>query len=132
MIKTCIPTQAKIDFLSGNHSLICDYKIVLYTSEANLDEDTMAYTAKGEASGKGYTKGGHPLENPSVWEDRGAACLTFASFVLPNASITARGFMIVNASCNNRVVCIVDWGADYTSTEGDFRIQIAADQIVFD
>lgn len=132
MIKTCVPAQAKADFLSGVHTLDDQYKIVLYGSDADIDDCCVGYVEQGEVSGKGYRKGGMNLNNPKVWVDRGAGCLTFDSLTLPNSTITARGYMIINASKNNRAVCIVDWGAEYTSTEGPFNIKIAADQVVFD
>jgi len=132
MIKTCIPSQAKADFLAGVHQLDDQYRIVLYGSNADLDDLCANYTAQGEVSGKGYRQGGMPLKNPKVWVDRGAGCLTFDSVTLPNSTITARGYMIINASKDNKAICIVDWGAEYTSTEGPFNIRIASDQIVFD
>lgn len=131
-IKTCIPAQAKADFLSGVHTLDDQYRLVLYTSAADLDDCTTHYVAQGECSGKGYRTGGMGLKNPKVWVDRGAGCLTFDSLTIPNSTVTARGYMIINASKQNRVVCVVDWGAEYTSTEGPFHIKIAADQVVFD
>lgn len=132
MIKTCIPSAAKADFLSGVHTLEDEYKLVLYTSKADLDEETTRYVTQGEVSGKGYRVGGVPLKNPKVWIDRGAGCLTFDSVTLPTATITARGYAIINASKDNKIICIIDWGAEYTSTEGPFHVRIAADQIVFD
>lgn len=132
MIKTCIPAQAKADFLSGVHNLEDQYKIVLYSGKADLCDTSVFYTDKGEISGKGYRQGGVALKNPKVWVDRGAGALTFDSITLPNATITAHGYMIINASKENRAVCIVDWGADYTSTAGPFNIRIASDQVVFD
>jgi len=132
MIKTGIPAQTKADFLGGVHSVSDQYKIALYTSSANLGEDTTTYTDKGEVSGKGYRRGGVKLQNPRTWVDRGAGALTFDSVHLPNATITARGYMIYNASKGKKAVCIVDWGAEYTSTEGPFNIKIASDALVFD
>lgn len=131
-ITTCIPTRAKADFLSGVHTLADTYKLVLYTSDADLDAETTHYTAAGEARGKGYREGGLPLKNPRVWIDNGAGCLTFDSLTIPVATITARGYMVVNASKSNRAIFIADWGAEYTSTEGPFTIRIASDMLVFD
>jgi len=132
MIQTCIPAQAKADFLAGVHTLDDQYRIVLYGSSADLDDCCVGYIPQGEVSGKGYRQGGMPLKNPKVWVDRGAGCLTFDSVTLPNSTITARGYMIINASKGNKAICIVDWGAEYTSTEGPFNVRIASDQVVFD
>lgn len=131
-IKTCIPAQTKADFLRGIHTLDDQYKICLYSQKADLCDTDVFYTEKGEVAGKGYRQGGVALKNPRVWVDRGAGALTFDSVTLPNATITAHGYMIINASKENRAVCIVDWGADYTSTAGPFNIRIASDQVVFD
>ena len=132
MIKTCVPTQAKADFLGGVHTLKDNYKLVLYGSDADLDDCTANYVAQGEVRGKGYREGGVSLSNPKAWVDRNAGCLTFDSVTLANSTITARGYMIINASKNNKVLCIVDWVAEYTSTEGPFNIRIASDQICFE
>ena len=131
-MKTCVPAQAKADFLSGVHQLTDTYKLCMYTSDADLDEKTCNYTEKGEVKGKGYRPGGMVLSNPKVWVDKGAGVWTCDSLTIPNSTITARGYMIVNASKDNKVLCVVDWGAEYTSTEGPFNIRIAVDQIVFD
>jgi hypothetical protein len=132
MITTCIPTQAKLDFLSGVHTPKDQYKVVFYTSSADLGPDTSSYTTQGEVSGKGYKAGGLPLHNPRVWADRGAACLTFDSVKIPVATITVRGFMVINASKANKAVFIADFGQEYTSTEGPFTLPIAADMLCFD
>ena len=131
-LKTCIPPQTKADLLAGVHTCADKYKVVLYTSQANLDEDTLYYTPEGEVQGKGYRKGGMPLKNCRAWVDRTAGCLTWDSVTIPNSTITARGFAVVNTSKKNRIVCIVDWGAEYVSTEGPFHVKLAADQVVFD
>ena len=131
-LKTCIPNQAKADFLAGIHQTVDQYRLVLYTDKADIDENTTHYTPQGECQGKGYRKGGVPLHNPRTWVDRGAGCLTFDSLTIPNATITARGFMVINTSKNDRAVLCVDWGADYVSTEGPFKIPMAADLIAFE
>jgi hypothetical protein len=132
MITTCVPSSAKSDFLAGVHTLSDTYKIVLYTSQADLGPAATHYEERGEVSGKGYKAGGLPLKNPRVWIDRGAGCLTFDSVSIPVATLTVRGYMVINASKSNRAVFIADFGAEYTSTEGPFNIPIAADMITFD
>ena len=132
MIQTCVPNQAKADFLGGVHSLKDSYKIVFYTSQADLGPDTVSYTPNGEVSGKGYKQGGLPLSNPRVWVDRGSGCMTFDSLKIPTATITVRGYMVVNASKANKAIFIADFGAEYTSTEGPFNLPIAADMITFE
>lgn len=131
-LETGITTQARVDFLSGVHCLTDKYRVVLYTSDANLGKDAKYYTPDGECQGKGYRRGGMALSNPKVWEDRGAGCLTWDSVTIPNSTITARGFAIINATKDKRIVCLVDYGAEYTSTEGPFHVKIASDQVVIE
>lgn len=131
-LKTCILPQAKADFLAGVHTLKDQYRLVLYTSAADLDDDVTHYVEQGEVTGKGYRQGGMNLRNPKTWVDRGAGALTWDSLTIPNSTITARGYMVINATKNNKAVCIIDWGAEYTSTEGPFTVKIATDALVFD
>lgn len=130
MITTCIPASGKTYFLE--RALNDQFALALYTSEADLGKDTKAYTSLGEVRGKGYKAGGLSLKNPKVWLDRGAACLTFDSPTIPVATLTARGFMVYCKTQQNRAIFVGDWSGDYTSTEGPFRVPIAADLIVFD
>lgn len=131
-LTTCVPSQAKADFLSGVHQLDDQYKVVFYTAQADLGADTATYTSAGEVSGKGYRQGGMALKNPRVWVDRGAGCLTFDSLTIPVATITVRGFAIINASKGGKVIFVGDYGAEYTSTEGPFTFNVASDLICFD
>lgn len=48
-----------------------------------------------------------------------------------NATITAGGFMIYNAFEDNSVLFVGSWGANYSSTNGPFTVNIADDQITF-
>jgi hypothetical protein len=130
MITTAIPTVGKTYFLE--RALQDQFMLALYTSEAELGPDTLAYTSAGEVRGKGYKPGGIALKNPKVWVDRGAACLTFDSPTMPVATITARGFMVYNKTRGNIPIFIGDYTAEYTSTEGPFVCRIAADMLVFD
>jgi hypothetical protein len=104
-------------------------KLALYTGAADIGPDTAAYTSVGEASGRGYKPGGVPLKNSRVWDDRGTACLTWDSPVLQVASVSANGFMIYCPNRANKAIFVGAWNATYTSTEGPFTINIAADQI---
>ena len=47
--------------------------------------------------------------------------LSDASFT--SATITARGALIYNDSQSDKAVCVLDFGADKTSTSGTFTIQ---------
>lgn len=127
MISSGVTTAAKLLFLKSIAHDQC--YVALYRSDANLDSNCTQYTPDGEVEGQGYKAGGVPLRNCRVWEDRGAACLSWDSPTLPNATITAAGFMIYNRSKNNTALFVGSYGAEFTSSHGPFTINIAADQI---
>jgi hypothetical protein len=129
MITTGVTCEAKLIFLSAVLNDQC--KLALYTSQASIGPDTKVYTPEGECKGQGYKAGGVPLKGCRVWEDRGSACLTWDSPTLPNASITAAGFAIYDASKGNKVLFVGAYGAEYTSSNGPFTANLANDCIVF-
>lgn len=129
MITSGITTEAKLLFLSAVLTDQC--YVALYTSQADIGPETKTYTPEGEVRGMGYKAGGVPLKDCRVWEDRGSACLTWASPTLPNASITAAGFMIYDRARGNKALFVGAYGAEYTSSNGPFTINLAADTIVF-
>lgn len=98
------------------------FKIALYTSSATLGASTTAYTTSGETSGTGYTAGGNTLSAVTPTFSGTTAFTDFADTTWTSASITARGAMIYNSTNSNRAVCVLDFGADKTSTAGDFTI----------
>ena len=127
MITTGLTPSAKmlmLQLLSNEQ-----FKVALYTGVADIGPDTAAYTTAGEVAGKGYKPGGIALKNPRVWEDRGAACLTWDSPTIPVASISANGFLIYIPARGNKAVFAGAWNATFTSTEGPFTVNLAADQI---
>lgn len=111
--------QALHDFDSAGGNT---FKIALYTSSATLDASTTAYTTSNETSGTGYTAGGNTLTNVTPTYSGTTAFTDFADTTWTSASITARGALIYNSTNSNRAVCVLDFGADKTSTAGDFTI----------
>jgi len=107
------------NFTSGS------FYLALYTNSAALNEDTTAYTATGEASGGNYVAGGNLLtiaQVPTV----GNGDTAFISFSNTSwtGAITARGALIYKAG-DNGAVCVLDFGADKTST-ATFTVQFPA------
>ena len=106
------------------------FKIALYTSSATLSASTTAYATTNEVSGTGYTAGGNTLTNVDPTTSGTTALTDFADTTWSSSSITARGALIYNSSTTagsaNRAVCALDFGADKTSTSGDFTIQFPA------
>lgn len=134
-ITQAMSTSFKVELLDGIHnfgtgvvraSTAADtFKIALYTSAATLDASTTAYTTSGEVSsvGTNYTAGGNTLVVSVVPTAGGTtAYLSFANTSWANATITARGAMIYNATQGDKAVAILDFGSDKTSTSGTFTI----------
>ena len=109
------------------HTAADVYKIALYTSAATLSKATVAYTATGEASGAGYAAGGQALVGFSATLDGDTAILDWtADPSWANASITARGALVYNATRANAAVAVFDFSADLTSTNGSFTVTLPA------
>ena len=96
-----------MDFSSGT------FYIALYTNAATLDQNTTAYTVTGEVVAAGYTAGG-ALLTPSVGALDGTSYVSFSN-VSWSAALTARGALIYKPG-DNGAVCVLDFGADRTST----------------
>lgn len=98
-------------------------KLALYTSAATLDASTTAYSATNEASG--VTAGGYQLtysaSMPSLTTT--TAWTDFADLVISTVTTTARGCLIYNSyGALNLAISTHDFGADKTSTSGDFTV----------
>ena len=106
------------------------FKLALYTSAANLGASTTAYTTGGEvvATSGTYTAGGNTLTVTATFPklDGSVAMVTFGNTVWPSVTLTARGALLYNSSKSNRAIAVFDFGADKTSTNGDFTILFPA------
>ena len=114
--------EAKHNFLNSGGSV---FKIPLYTSSATINATTTAYTTSNEHAASGnYAAKGNTLTrvNPST---SGTTALTdFADTTWGSSTITARGAMIFNEDATGDTsVLVLDFGADKSSSSGDFTIQ---------
>ena len=123
-------TSFKIALLNGEMDFSSDtsqtFKIALFTSDADLGEDTETYSTTNEVTGTGYTAGGNTLSistNPTDGGSGTTAYLSFSNTTWSTATITARGALIYQSGGSNPAVAVLDFGADKTSTAGDFQIQ---------
>jgi len=120
-------TSFKKELMEAKHNFLASggntFKLALYTSSATLDATTTAYTATNEASGTGYTAGGAALTNIDPTTSGTTAFTDFADLTFSTATITARGALIYNdTAAGDPSVIVLDFGADKTSTAGDFTI----------
>lgn len=124
---SAICNSFKQEVLLGTHDLDTDVvKLALYTSSATLSASTTAYTSTNEVSGTGYTAGGAIAASGAVTLDGSTACLDFADVTWTSATITARYGLLYNSSKSNKAIAVIDFGADKTSTNGDFTVVMPA------
>jgi hypothetical protein len=143
-ITQAMTTSFKAELLLGVHDFRPSaqtgadvFKLALYTSSATLDANTTTYSASNEASGSNYSAGGLALTNTGVTAtninaNTGTGFCDFSDLTFPNVSVTARGALIynttpsansnANTTLTNASVAVLDFGADKTSTDGDFTI----------
>jgi hypothetical protein len=112
--------EAKHNFLSSGGDT---FKIALYTSTATLSAATTAYSATNEVSGTNYTAAGNTLTRVDPASSGTTAFTDFADTTWSSSTITARGAVIYNdTAAGDPSVIVLDFGADKTSTAGDFTI----------
>ena len=126
-------TSFKKELLYGVHDFDLangdTFKIALYDNSASFTAATTAYTTSNEVSGTGYSAGGGALTNVDPTSSGTTALTDFQDETFSSATITARGALIYNTTPNitslsvtNPSVVVLDFGADKTSTAGDFTI----------
>lgn len=131
-ISQAMCTSFKVELLNGIHAFgttvvrgattADTFYLALYTSSATLGATTTAYSATNEVSGTGYSAGGQALTTVAPTSSGTTAFLDFDDETWTTATITARGALIYNSTQSNKAVAVLDFGADKTSTAGDFTV----------
>ena len=125
-------TSFKQELLEGAHNFKNSggdtFKLAMYTNSASFNAATTAYTTSNEVSGSGYTAGGGTLTRVDPSTSGTTALTDFADLTFSTATVTARGALIYNTTTGSGsgttdTVVVLDFGADKTSTAGDFTIQ---------
>jgi|TARA_R110001606_G_scaffold330982_2_gene478718 hypothetical protein len=126
-ITSGISISFRSQIMLGEHDLDTDsIKLALYSSSASLSDGTTVYTTSNEVVGTGYSAGGVVLTGIDVTTDSSVAVVSITDAVVTASTITARGALIYNASQSNKAIAVFDFGADKSSTAGDFTIQFPA------
>jgi len=138
-ISQAMVTSFKVEILDAIHNFgttvtragtgADTFKIALYTSSATLSAATTAYSATNEVSSSGtnYTAGGQTLVISQVPTSTGTtAWLDFDDVTWASATLTANGALIYNATQSNKAVAVLAFGADKSSSAGNFTIQFPA------
>lgn len=137
---TC--TSFKAEVLLGAHDLRNDtIKIALYSSTADINANTTAYTTTGEVTGTNYSAGGVTLTFASVAASNsnaasGVGYVDFENATFSNVTVTARGALIYNSTpsangvsdttLTNAAICVLDFGEDKVATAQDFTVTFPA------
>jgi len=109
------------------------FNLALYTKSAvpsdmggtgsSMDASVENYAANNEVSGTGYTAKGAALTRVDPTSSGTTAFTDFDDLTFSTATITARGAVIFNdTAASDPSVVVLDFGADKTSTAGDFTI----------
>ena len=124
-------TSFKKELMEGKHNFTNGsgdtFKLALYDNSASFTASTTDYTATNEISGTGYSAGGGTLTNVTPTTSGTTALTDFADLTFSSATITARGALIYNTTAGAGTgttdsVVVLDFGADKTSSAGDFTI----------
>jgi len=121
-------TSFKQEILQAVHNFTTStgdtFKLALYDNSASFTAATTAYTATNEVANSGsYAAGGGALTNVTPTTSGTTAFTDFDDLTFTSATITARGALIYNdTAAGDPAVVVLDFGADKTSTAGDFQI----------
>jgi hypothetical protein len=124
-ITQAMSTSFKVQLLEGQHNFSANvFKLALYTSSADLGENTTAYTVTNEVATAGnYSAGGNTLTVSVTPTNTGnVAFISFSNSSWDNATITANGALIYNSNLSNAAVAVLAFGGDKTSTNGTFAV----------
>ena len=125
-ITSAVCTSFKQELAQEAHDFDNDtFKVALYTSSATLSAATTAYTTTNEVSGTGYTAGGATIA-ATLTTGGTVAYIDFANAAWTSSTITARGALIYNSTNGNKAVAVIDFGSDYTTSNGTFTIVFPA------
>jgi hypothetical protein len=118
----------KVGMLNGTFNFTTGaFKMALYTGKATLGSTTAAYTSSNEASGGNYVAGGTTItvtQTPTTGTSGTVAYISFSNAAWTGA-ITARGALIYQVGGGNPAVCVLDFGADKSSSK-TFTVQFPA------
>lgn len=121
----------KKKIMDGSIDLDTDtIKVALVTSSYTPDQDSHDFfdDVTNEVSGTGYTAGGASLANKAVTADNtdNEGVFDADDVTWSSSTITARGAVIYKSTgtaSTSALIAYLDFGADKSSSSGDFTIQ---------
>tara|TARA_R100000231_G_C5322221_1_gene163782 strand:+ start:86 stop:541 length:456 start_codon:yes stop_codon:yes gene_type:complete len=135
-ITSAIANSFKQEILVGTHNFTASsghtFKIALIKANASQSGTYNAGTTNYSvvtgnsdelANGSGYTTGGNTLTSVTPVLDSNTAVCDFANTSWSSATFTTRGCIIYNTSASNKAVMVLDFGADYSVSNGTFTVE---------
>lgn len=128
----------KKKIMDGSIDLDTDtIKAALVTSSYSPDQDAHDFfdDITNEVSGTGYTAGGASLANKAVTADNtdNEGVFDADDTTWSSSTITARGAVLYKSTgtaSTSPLICYIDFGADKSSSSGNFTLQWAAEGIL--
>lgn len=108
------------------------FKVMLVTSAYTPDFGTHDFKADvtNEVTGTGYTAGGESLTSVTLTQSAGTITFDADDVTWASSTITARGAVVYDSSLlNEPLICYIDFGADKSSSAGDFVLSFNASGI---
>ena len=108
------------------------FKVMLVTSAYTPDFGTHDFKVDvtNEVSGTGYSAGGESLTSVTLTQSGGTITFDAADVTWASSTITARGAVVYDDSIvNDPLICYIDFGADKSSSAGDFVLSFNASGI---
>lgn len=123
MIETGVCDRVFLDMMNGVHQPDDDYRMALYSDDAELGPRTREYTTDCEVEGFGYDSGGVTLYGRRAVLVNGVACLAFDDAMWPKCSIAAAGCLVYNASRADAAMFVVGFGETKFPYNGEFVVE---------
>ena len=108
------------------------FKVMLVTSSytPNFGTHDFKSDVTNEVSGTGYDAGGKSLTSVTLTQSGGTITFDAANLTWASSTITARGAVVYDDSLtNDPLICYIDFGADKSSSAGDFVLTFNASGI---
>jgi len=108
------------------------FKVMLVTSSytPNFGTHDFKSDVTNEVSGTGYDAGGKSLSSVTLTQSGGTITFDAADLTWASSTITARGAVVYDDSLtDDPLICYIDFGADKSSSAGDFVLTFNASGI---
>lgn len=101
-----------------------DCHLALLSSDADCNCMSGVFTGQGEVKAQGYAAGGKRLNNFTCGLEDGVAWANWSHAEWMNATIKAHGAVIYQKARDNRIVTVLDFGSEQSSSQGLFRVKM--------